>query len=68
MKKLIYIATIALGVVATSCADSFLEVLPNDTIDSEIVNEIMSKDVEQLQSYITAGYDETYGGGYSATN
>ena len=68
MKKLIYIATIALGVVATSCADSFLEVLPNDTIDSEIVNEIMSKDVEQLQSYITAGYDETYGGNNSATN
>lgn len=60
MKKLIYIATMALGVLATSCADDFLTTEPNSTIDSEIVNEIMAADVEQLQAYISAGYDEHY--------
>lgn len=68
MKKLIYIATIALGVLATSCADDFLETAPNSTIDSEIVNEIMAADVEQLQAYISAGYDEFYWAYQTAQN
>ena len=68
MKKLIYIATMALGVLATSCADDFLTTEPNSTIDSEIVNEIMAADVEQLQAYISAGYDEHYWAYQKATN
>ena len=50
----------ALGVLATSCADDFLETSPTGTIDSEIVNEIMAADLEQMQAYISAGYDEVY--------
>ena len=68
MKKLIYIATIALGVLATSCAEDFLETTPTGTIDSEVVNEIMAADLEQMQAYISAGYDEVYCSWNTATN
>ena len=68
MKKLIYIATMALGVLATSCADDFLATEPTEYIDSGIVNEIMAADLEQMQAYIAAGYDEVFLAWVNAVN